>query len=95
MPWKGVTVSEQRERFLEDYRAELLLASANWPSDSRSRERQPTSGSTGFRNTVTTATMSNPVGRTAAPGRRSRRSSRSWWACARLIRTGARGSCWT
>ena len=25
MPWKGVTVSEQRQRFIEDYLAELLL----------------------------------------------------------------------
>ena len=33
MPWKGVTVSEQRQRFLEDYQL-TITPSQSYPNDS-------------------------------------------------------------
>ena len=77
MPWKGVTVSEQRQRFLEDYQLSYYSVSELAERFSISRKtahkwinRFKEHGQVGFHGTL--------AGRIAAPGRRMRRSWRSW-----------------
>ncbi len=76
MPWKGVTVSEQRQRFLEDYQLNYYSITELAEHFSISRKtahkwinRFKTHGKSGFHET--------PAARTAAPGRRTLRSRRS------------------
>ena len=78
MPWRGVTVSEQRQRFLEDYQLNYYSVTALAERFGISRttaykwiNRFKKHGQAGFHE-------STPVGRIAAPGRRMRRSWRSW-----------------
>ncbi len=94
MPWKGVTVSEQRQRFLEDHQL-------NYYSVTDLAERFGISRTTAYKwidrfKTHGLAGFHEHSRRTqAAPGRRMPRSSRSPWHCAMPILTGARASCST
>ena len=93
MPWKGVTVSEQRQRFLEDYQLSYYTITELAERFSIS-PRQPTSGSIASSSMARPGFRSSPAGRAAARGRRMRPSLRSCWPCERHIRVGAQGSCW-
>jgi len=94
MPWKGVTVSEQRQRFLEDYQLSYYTITELAERFSIS-PRQPTSGSIASSSMARPGFRSSPAGRAAARGRPMQRSPRNWWRCEKHIPGGARGNCST
>lgn len=86
MPWKGVTVSEERQRFLEDYRLKYYTVSELAERFNISRRiAHPglrlgqASGSTGLSRPVRAASRRSRAGRIIAPGKPMPPSSRSWW----------------
>ncbi len=86
MPWKGVTVSEERQRFLEDYRLKYYAVSELAERFSVSRRTAhpglrlgQASGSTGSSKPARAASTNSPEGRIVALGKRMSPSSRSWW----------------
>ncbi len=71
MPWRGVTVSEQRQRFLEDYQLNYYSVT-ELAERLASQERPPINGSTASSSSGNLAITSFPAGRIAARGRRMR-----------------------
>ncbi len=93
MPWKGVTVSEQRGDFLRDYH--LRYYSLTELAERYSvRGRRPTSGSVATNSWGGRGWKTCRVARWAARGRRRGTSSRHWWGSGRNIRVGGQTSCW-